>query len=738
MKKLNLFVIVGAALCTLPAGAFADAQNIDFSCIMEFIYNGMIIDMMPMPWVDLSSIDYTEQGGLGIPDVKEFKLLSLILSNPVVPSHNAIHTAFATNASLARTAIGSTIVGLTTSSYETGSMARQPIPGTDPQQYYGADGLMAAYLTFGEWDLYMETMEGFKDSPFGTYVTVPTSSEGYMLRDDLGMCGDVDGDGVSNSSEYWALSSYSWAGAIHPGVAEGGCVWNIWACTDQNNSSVQFAYNPDTERVYTKSRGPITWDEARSYTFRYPGGAFLPTSMVWIRNEAENDYVRDLGNGNTVWIGCTDEEKDGAGHTAPNPADWYWIADSTRSEMTYTNWSTGEPAGVEHAEDCGTMGDEGTWNDVAPTVDGNPRRYYAIFETTGTWPDLDQNGAPDAFEDNDGDFVPDGFEAAIPEADFEATVTSGDMPLKVEFTDLHSGPTTSWAWDFGDGATSTEPNPTHVYVALPPFSTYTVSLTVTNEYGSDTATKTAFITVYYVCALPDQLAIEGPAFNSAVMGPESVADEFKAALTALGVSTWADWNIEGIENYPPAVPGDGLNDAVQMALLAYVACHTDLEVSAGVYADVVTNKDLFEADVAELSEIDSELAILGLFTDLFAGMIGSSPEMKTTINELILTLTGGANGLPSLDDYIVFGGDAKTGPLFAGYGDLDGDGLSNEAEWNAVVAAGGGLDAFLIAATDPDNFWPGNPLLPVAGVVGVGLLAGVLIASAGYVLRKKA
>ncbi|NIM15079.1 MAG: PKD domain-containing protein, partial [Candidatus Aminicenantes bacterium] len=49
----------------------------------------------------------------------------------------------------------------------------------------------------------------------------------------------------------------------------------------------------------------------------------------------------------------------------------------------------------------------------------------------------------------------------------------------------------SWSWDFGDGGTSTEQNPTHTYIAM---GNYTVTLTATNQFGSDTEIKTNYIT----------------------------------------------------------------------------------------------------------------------------------------------------------------------------------------------------------------------------------------------------
>jgi PKD repeat protein len=79
-----------------------------------------------------------------------------------------------------------------------------------------------------------------------------------------------------------------------------------------------------------------------------------------------------------------------------------------------------------------------------------------------------------------------------PGADFTADLTSGPVSLTVNFTDQSTGDITSWSWDFGDEATSTEQNPSHTYTDP---GTYTVSLTVTGPAGSDTNTKADYIKV---------------------------------------------------------------------------------------------------------------------------------------------------------------------------------------------------------------------------------------------------
>jgi serine protease len=81
---------------------------------------------------------------------------------------------------------------------------------------------------------------------------------------------------------------------------------------------------------------------------------------------------------------------------------------------------------------------------------------------------------------------------SAPIADFRAKPTSGSGPLVVQFTDLSVGPISNRSWDFGDGTTSTEQNPSHTYTFTDK-ADFTVSLTVTGAGGSDTQTKAEYI-----------------------------------------------------------------------------------------------------------------------------------------------------------------------------------------------------------------------------------------------------
>jgi PKD repeat protein len=169
--------------------------------------------------------------------------------------------------------------------------------------------------------------------------------------------------------------------------------------------------------------------------------------------------------------------------------------------------------------------DQATWNALV-TVSSSTMQDYTVAmpsNTSGTVyvRVIDTNRVWDAtvldavtvdflaFESGDA-------QPQAPVADFTGAPTSGDYPLTVNFTDQSSGTPTSWAWTFGDGGTSTAQNPSHTYTVA---GTYTVSLTATNDVGSDTVTKTDYITVTEPGTGGDTMHVASLVVTRKVAGP---------------------------------------------------------------------------------------------------------------------------------------------------------------------------------------------------------------------------
>lgn len=96
-----------------------------------------------------------------------------------------------------------------------------------------------------------------------------------------------------------------------------------------------------------------------------------------------------------------------------------------------------------------------------------------------------------------------------PSANFTANPTAGTAPLQVQFSDTsnaNGSPVTARQWNFGDGNSSTQQNPSHTYQTA---GTFNVSLTVTTANGSDTETKNGLITVSAVTEPPAGCACSG-------------------------------------------------------------------------------------------------------------------------------------------------------------------------------------------------------------------------------------
>ena len=122
--------------------------------------------------------------------------------------------------------------------------------------------------------------------------------------------------------------------------------------------------------------------------------------------------------------------------------------------------------------------------------------------------------------------------SVAPVANFTANNTNPCESQPVNFTDLSSGPATSWAWSFPGGtpATSAVQNPTGIVYSTA--GLYSVSLTVTNQIGTNSLTMNDYINVHPSPVSP-------VATNQSVCFGQAVPD-----LTATGVGL--QWYYGGV------------------------------------------------------------------------------------------------------------------------------------------------------------------------------------------------
>jgi len=235
-----------------------------------------------------------------------------------------------------------------------------------------------------------------------------------------------------------------------------------------------------------------------------PSGGLYGTVLVVIYEDASEPYrMIWLDEGCDTLYGSSDDS-----HIA-----YAMFNNSTTENMVSAKITTILPSGGDSY--LGAIICNGKSSPIIGSGGGDPG--YKWYNVTGTL----QNGINEIGVRNDGGYL--NLASAIlevtkntaSEANFSANVTSGDAPLVVKFTDTSTGTPTNWTWDFGDGGSSTEQNPTHIYTTE---GNYTVKLTVKNSLGSDSEEKTGYITV-----------------GSAVLAPEanfsSNATSGKAPLT---------------------------------------------------------------------------------------------------------------------------------------------------------------------------------------------------------------
>jgi len=228
----------------------------------------------------------------------------------------------------------------------------------------------------------------------------------------------------------------------------------------RDDSVFALVYHPTTS--YTDTSVPFG-NHVYYVTAMYPEGQSLPSNTQTVFVGPNTPPIADAGDDQIVIEGHT-VYLDGSGSYDPDglPLTYHWSG----------------PAGIVFSDSTAV---DPTF--IAPLVDED-----TIFTLSLILFDGELYSDPDYVDITVLNSMP-------PTANFSAFPFTGSIPLEVTFTDESYSYITDWNWNFGDGETSDEQNPVHIYTSDGIFS---VALAVTNFFGTDTITKWNYVHVVSV------------------------------------------------------------------------------------------------------------------------------------------------------------------------------------------------------------------------------------------------
>jgi PKD repeat protein len=360
---------------------------------------------------------------------------------------------------------------------------------SDPQVLYAASRYDGVYKTIDGGVFWKRSSEGLPSSPHLYSLAIsPADSRVVYLSSNWGLYKSTDGgdswavseDSIRANDVAIASSNPQVVYAVEHGVHKTGDGGDSWTSSLTDIYLRSVAVDPfDALKAYAGDSSSVlyrTTDGGSSWVTRTVESSSGNIQSITIDpRDTETLYVGKLWgpggvyqstDGGDSWVRTGLESGVNTQSLAMAPADsrvlyagngWGGVYRTEDGGLSWRNVSDGLPPGL------GTMALA-----VDPTDAGT---VYAGLDDGGVW------SAPHL----------------VPSAAFTASPRTGIAPLSVAFTNTSLGDHSQSAWDFGDGDTSTQDSPTHVYQHS---GSYTVSLTVSNLYGSDCITHGNYITAY--------------------------------------------------------------------------------------------------------------------------------------------------------------------------------------------------------------------------------------------------
>jgi len=291
-------------------------------------------------------------------------------------------------------------------------------------------------------------------------------------------------------------------------TSDGGATWQDQTTPTTNNvydiefsgTTVGYAFCR-TGKVLKTDDGGSTWEAQSTGLLNWVlAGAVIDANTIYAGTTS--GHILHTSDGGTTWIEQTAPaeiagEESINGVCAVSTSDIWMVSNGdyiihTTDGETWTaaDSETGEHLnGVDFTDaDSGwVIGDGGT---ILHTADGGASWTEQSTEITGDLLAIDMVDANLGYAVGAGGTIL--CYRRLPQAAFSTDVNSALIGGTIAFTDESINDPVSWSWDFGDGSTSSEQNPAHVYESA---GTYTVSLTVTNSAGSDDEVKTNHIAI---------------------------------------------------------------------------------------------------------------------------------------------------------------------------------------------------------------------------------------------------
>lgn len=321
---------------------------------------------------------------------------------------------------------------------------------------------------------------------------------------------DVDGDGdIDVVVANWQVSSQVWLNDGNAGFSEGFAITSDNYSKDVEISDIDYdcdddvilgSYGSNGLQVWTNDglgNFNLCWENSDEiYTHGIAVGDLNNDLMpdIWFGNftsedgdiiylKSTPDFVYDtvlICGADSAFVGCEWRYAEGDFLEAINCDTLCWYHVSVvpiDPAVTLENTVLSALPGYDSYQwfDCNTMTaiEGATSNTFDPVITG----IYAVAITLSSCIDTSEC-----------------IYVQTPLADFEGDPVYGFPPLTVNFTDLSTDVVDTWEWDFGDGNTSDQQNPTHVYTEG---GQYTVRLEITGPGGSDSIVKENYIEVQF-------------------------------------------------------------------------------------------------------------------------------------------------------------------------------------------------------------------------------------------------